>query len=406
MASALEGKKILLGVTGGIAAYKSVFLLRLLKGEGAQVKVVMTEAACEFVAPLTFETLSQNPVHVHMFGAGAEPGVISPIEHIDLAKWPDLVVIAPVTANTLAKLVHGAADDLLSSTVSACAGPRILAPAMNDVMWQNPSTQENIRALAARGFRIIPPGSGDLACGYEAEGRMAEPEQIFEFIQALFASDFAKLRVLVTVGGTEEDIDPVRVISNRSSGKMGFALAEAARDRGAQVTVIAARVAVSPPVGVRLIRVRTAAEMSRAVKEAFVETDVLAMAAAVSDYTPSTRLTEKKKGDSWTLELRRSEDVLATLGRIKGRRFIIGFAVETNDVESNARQKLAAKNCDLIVVNNPLDEGAAFEHDTNSVVIYNSSGKMLATGVRTKHEIASIILDTARKEESFQKILV
>jgi phosphopantothenoylcysteine decarboxylase/phosphopantothenate--cysteine ligase len=281
MKSRLKGKRIILGVTGGIAAYKSAYLVRLLRGEGADVKVVMTRAACEFVTPLTFETLSENKVHIHMFGseasaegsaegtmAGGEPagaapgdgtrargmpgGDVSAVEHIDLAKWAELVVVAPVTANTIAKLARGGADDLLSTVVTAYDGPVVLAPAMNDVMWRNAATQANLRDLSGRGYRVIPPGTGDLACGYEAEGRMAEPEAVVEFVETVCNSDFAGLRVLISVGGTEEDLDPVRVITNRSSGRMGFALAEAARNKGAVVTVVMGRVAVPPPVGVRV----------------------------------------------------------------------------------------------------------------------------------------------------------
>ena len=277
---------------------------------------------------------------------------------------------------------------------------------MNDVMWKSDATQANLRTLSLRGARVITPGTGDLACGYEAEGRMAEPEQIFDFVKKLYCSDYGRLRVLVSVGGTEEDLDPVRVITNRSSGKMGFALAEAARDRGALVTAVCGRVAVPPPVGVRLVNVRTGSEMSRALKEAFVDTDVLIMAAAVSDFAPSEPLEHKKKTGSWSLELKRTEDILETLGKMKGKRFVIGFALETEDLDNNAGRKLAKKHCDLLVANNPLEEGAAFEHDTNAVTIYNAKGKVLSTGLKSKREIAEILLTTAREEKSFQKILV
>jgi phosphopantothenoylcysteine decarboxylase/phosphopantothenate--cysteine ligase len=402
----LEEKRILLGVSGGIAAYKSVFLLRLLKNEGADVRVVMTESACEFVAPLTFETLSQNPVHIRMFATGGDRGTISPIEHIDMAKWPDVIVVAPTTANTIAKFARGGADDLLSTIVSAYDGPTVLAPAMNDVMWNNPANQDNLRSLSQRGFRVVTPGTGDLACGYEAEGRMAEPEQILDFTLRLFRSDFARLRVLISTGGTEEDIDPVRVISNRSSGKMGFAIAEAARDRGANVTVVAGRVSVPAPVGVRVTQVRTSAEMSAALKEAFVDADVLIMAAAVSDFKPVAPMPHKKKGDEWTVELTATEDILESLAKMKGKRFIVGFAIETRDVEANAIGKLKRKNCDLLVVNNPLEEGAAFEHDTNSVTIYRATGSKVESGLRSKREVAELILDTAHDDDAFKKILV
>jgi phosphopantothenoylcysteine decarboxylase/phosphopantothenate--cysteine ligase len=405
MNQALEAKKILLGITGGISAYKSVFLLRLLIGEGADVRVVMTEAACEFVAPLTFETLSRHKVHSKMFGGSGREGVASPVEHIELAKWPDAIVVAPATANTIAKLAAGRADDLLSTTICAYDGTVVIAPAMNDVMWRNPATQKNLHALAMHGFRVVPPEPGDLACGYEGAGRMAEPDSIIAFLNNLYRSDYGGVRVLISAGGTEEDLDPVRCITNRSTGKMGFALAEAARDMGSQVTVVAGRTSVAPPVGVSVVNVRTSSEMSQALTDLFTENDVLIMAAAVSDFRPKEALPKKWKGDSWSVELTRTEDILASLGRMKGKRLIIGFALETDNVEANAREKLRKKNCDLLVVNNPLEEGAGFEHDTNAVTIYGSAGVLLTTGILPKREIAEAILHAAHETEAFQKIL-
>ncbi|MCZ6766363.1 MAG: bifunctional phosphopantothenoylcysteine decarboxylase/phosphopantothenate--cysteine ligase CoaBC, partial [bacterium] len=264
--------------------------------------------------------------------------------------------------------------------------------------------QQNIRTISHRGVRVITPGTGELACGYEAEGRMAEQQQIMEFVQTMFRADFSRLRVLVSVGGTEEDLDPVRVITNRSSGRMGFALAEAARDRGALVTVVAGRTSVLPPTGIKVVSVRTTAEMSRALKEEFVDSDVLVMAAAVSDYVAAVRETHKKKDDTWTVELTKGEDILQALGRMKGKRYMIGFALETEDVEANAKKKLEKKNCDLMVVNNLGEEGAAFEHDTNIVTIYSPSGKILTTKLQTKREIADIIFDVASRQETFQNI--
>lgn len=409
----LQNKKILLGVTGGISAYKSVYLLRLLRRAGAEVKVVMTEAATEFVTPLTFESLAESPVHVRMFDgqrkSQSQGGTtVSPIEHIDLAKWPDLVVIAPATANTIAKLAQGRADDLLTTIVSACESTVLLAPAMNDVMWQNAANQDNLRALSDRGYRVVPPETGDLACGYEATGRMAEPETIFDIVRGQFESPFAKLRVLVSAGGTEEDIDPVRVVSNRSSGRMGFAMAEAARDMGADVTVVAANASVPAPAGVRIINVRTSAQMALALKEAFVDTDVLVMAAAVSDFRPVAPLEQKKKSEEkWTLELERTEDILAGLGAIKGNRMIIGFALETENLEANAMEKLRRKKCDLIVVNDPRTEGAAFSYPTNVVAIYNAKGLLYESDApESKREIARRILSLASREGAFSKITV
>jgi len=399
----LTGKKILLGVTGGIAAYKSVFLLRLFKKAGADVKVVMTEAAVEFVTPLTFESLSEHPVHVRMFeGEGKSSGAVSPIEHIDLAKWPDLIVVAPATQNTIAAFTHGRADDLLSTIVSAYRGPVMLVPAMNDVMWENPATQDNLRVLSDRGFRVVPPERGDLACGYEATGRMAEPDTILVAVHTFFESPLRGRRVLVSVGGTEEDIDPVRVISNRSSGKMGFAVAEAARDLGADVTVVAARTSVAPPHGVRVVRVRTSGEMSRALTDAFAKADVLVMTAAVSDFKPASPLAQKKKsGDAWTLELVKTDDVLAALGAAKKDRVIVGFALETEDEEANARAKLSKKHCDLVVLNRP---EVSFGRDTNIVTIYDAAGEVYRSpGPESKRAIARRILDLVAANSRFSK---
>ncbi len=399
----LSGKKILLGVTGGIAAYKAVFLLRLFKKAGADVKVVMTEAATEFVTPLTFESLSEHPVHRRMFeGDGKSSGAVSPIEHIDLAKWPDVIVIAPCTANTIAGLAQGRADDLLATIVSAYAGPVMLAPAMNDVMWENAGTQANLRALYDRGYRVAPPEKGDLACGYEATGRMAEPETIFAAVKTLFESPLRGAKVLVSVGGTEEDIDAVRVITNRSSGKMGFAIAEAARDMGAEVTVVAARTSVAPPPGVRIVRVRTSDEMGRALTEAFEKTDVLVMAAAVTDYRPARAMPDKKKsGDKWTLELTPTPDILEALGAGKGARLVVGFALETADEEKNAMSKLERKHCDLVVLNEP---ATAFELDTNVVTIYDASGSIYRSpGAESKRDIARRLMGLVAANARFAK---
>jgi phosphopantothenoylcysteine decarboxylase/phosphopantothenate--cysteine ligase len=389
----LEGKKILLGVTGGIAAYKAVYLLRLFKRAGAVVRVVMTEAACEFVTALTFESLSENPVHIRMFGEQSS-GTVSPIEHIDLAKWPDAVVVAPCTANTIAKFAHGKADDLLATLVTAYGGRVVIAPAMNDGMWHNEANQQNLVELSNRGFVVVPPEKGDLACGYEATGRMAEPEAIYALVENLLASEFAGVHVLVSAGGTEEDIDPVRVISNRSSGKMGFAVAEAARDMGADVTVVTAGTAVAPPHGVRVVRVRTSAEMSEALGQQFDGTDVLVMAAAVSDFRPALPSDSKIKGDTLELELTRNEDILASLGEKKGGRVIVGFALETDDLETNTMEKLRKKNCDLMVLNDPREEGAAFAHDTNVVTIYGAEGKVYTSdGPEPKRALARRIME-------------
>lgn len=401
MGNALEGKKILLGVTGGIAAYKSVFLLRMLKRRGADVQVIMTEAARQFVTPLTFETLSEKTVPLQMFKASETDG--SPVEHIALAKWPDIAIVAPATANTIAKFAHGSTDDLLSAVISAFTGPVVLAPAMNDNMWANGIIRENLARLGNRGFRVVPPGEGALACGDEGAGRMAEPERIIDALDAIYGGALAGINVLVSAGGTEEDLDPVRYISNRSSGKMGFALAEAARDQGANVTVVVGRVSVPAPDGVRLVRVRTAVEMAEALKTEFPSARLLIMAAAVGDFTPPGPAEQKEKGDTWTITLHRTEDILQSLGAVKQDRFIIGFALETEHIEENALKKLHKKQCDLIVANNPREAGAGFGHDTNAVTIYNAGGKITSTGVRSKREIAELILRTACEQTPFTR---
>jgi phosphopantothenoylcysteine decarboxylase/phosphopantothenate--cysteine ligase len=294
-------------------------------------------------------------------------------------------------------MAHGRADDLLATIVSAYRGPVMLAPAMNDVMWENAGTQDNMRLLSDRGYRVAPPEKGDLACGYEATGRMAEPETIFAAVQTLLDSPWRGVRVLVSVGGTEEDIDPAGRLS-RSSGKMGFAVAEA-RDLGADVTVVAARTSVAAA-RVRLNRVRTSEEMR--LKEAFAQADVLVMVAAVSDFRPAAPLAQKKKSsDTWTLELVKTEDILAALGAEKGKRVIVGFALETDDEEQNARAKLAKKQCDLVVLNRP---DAAFGRDTNVVTILNPQGRVYQSSApESKREVARRILDLVSASEAFRR---
>jgi phosphopantothenoylcysteine decarboxylase/phosphopantothenate--cysteine ligase len=296
--------------------------------------------------------------------------------------------------NTLAAFVHGRADDLLATVVSAYRGPVMLAPAMNDVMWENAATQENMRILSERGFRVAPPEKGDLACGYEATGRMAEPETIFAAIETMFDSRWTGRHVLVSVGGTEEDIDPVRVISNRSSGKMGFAVAEAARDLGADVTVVVARTSVATPHGVRIVPARTSAEMSAGLAREFQNADALFMVAAVSDFKPASTFAQKKKsGEGWTLELAKTEDVLAALGADKGSRVVVGFALETEDEEQNAKAKLAKKHCDFVVLNRP---DAAFGQDTNVVSIYDAKTRVYQSPApESKRAIARRLMDLA-----------
>src|SRR5438132_5811698 len=355
----LDGRTVVVGLSGGIACYKACEVVRLLVGAGARVPVVMTAGAREFVTPLTLQTLSGHPVATETFSLTQE----SEIGHIRLADAAEAIVIAPATANVLGKLAGGIADDLLTTVLLATRAPLILAPAMNVHMWEHPAVQENLARLVDRGARIVGPGTGALACGYEGPGRLAEPELIVEEVRcALAAQDLAGEHVLVSAGPTEAPIDPVRYVSNRSSGKMGHAIARVARRRGAVVTLVTGPGALPDPPGVRTIPVRTAREMERALGEAFAAANVLVMTAAVADYRPRQPMSRKlKKGAAaLTLELERNPDILSGLGGRKGDRLLIGFAAETHDVAAEARRKLAAKHLDLIVANDVTAPGAGF----------------------------------------------
>jgi len=388
---ALKDRNILLGVTGGIAAFKAASLAGQLIKLGASVKVVMTHNATQFISPLTFQTLSRNPVYLDMF---------SPIswqpEHISLADWAELFVIAPATANVIGKLAHGIADDLLTTIALAVRCPIILAPAMNSNMLDNPILQDNLRYLEEQGFFIIAPEYGPLACGYEGRGRLADLDVIVETIRmTLTPKDLEGIKVLVTAGPTRERIDPIRFITNRSSGKMGYALARAARDRGAQVTLISGPTSLKRPPYMDFVQVETALQMRDAVMERFKWADVLIMAAAVADYRPKESLERKlKKSDSeLVLRLTPNPDILAELGGEKGNKILVGFAAETEHVVSNALEKLRAKNLDLIVANNVLERGAGFESDTNIVTIIDERGKAEKLPILSKDEVAHRILD-------------
>jgi len=387
------GKTIVVGVTGGIAAYKTCELVRGLVKRGHRVKVVMTEAATRFVTPLTFRTLTSEPVTVSMWADGPE----AKINHISLAEEADVVVIAPCTANVIAKLAHGRADDMLTTTALASEAPLVVAPAMNVHMWRKPVTVGNVAALRARGAVIVEPVSGELACGDVGEGRLAPVEVILEAVEAelVRVRDLAGLRVLVTAGGTHEPIDPVRFIGNRSSGKTGFAIAEEAARRGARVSLVTGPSALPDPFGCEVVRVETALQMRAAVLARATYADIIVMSAAVADFRPAIMAADKiKKADApETIALERNPDILAELGaRDDIRAVLVGFAAETTDVETNAREKLAAKGCHLIVANDVSDPALGFGTDENRVLFVTADG-VERTGVVTKRAIARELLD-------------
>lgn len=366
----MAGRHILLGVTGSIAAYKAAVLCRLLKSAGAEVQVVMTPLAKQFITPLTMATLSKNPILVDFF----DPENGAWHSHVSLGEWADCYLIAPATANTLAKMATGVADNLLLTTYLSARCPVVVAPAMDLDMYAHAATQENLRTLRGRGVAIVEPGSGELASGLTGKGRMAEPQQIAEAVGALLGARRGALagrRYVVTAGATIEPIDPVRFISNHSSGKMGYAIAGALARAGAEVTLISGRTALDVPAGVTRRDVLTAAEMYDAATEAFEEADGAVMCAAVADYTPAVVADRKiKKGDDdLAIRLTRTRDIAAALGARKGGRLLVGFALETDSEEEHAREKLLRKNFDFIVLNSLRDAGAGFRGDTNKVKI-------------------------------------
>jgi len=390
----LKGKKIVLGVTGGIAAYKAAELVRELVRAGAKVHVVMTQSAQAFVTPLTFQTLSGNPVITELFSLIQE----SEIGHISLADRAEVLVIAPATANIIGKMAAGIADDMLTTIVMATKAPVLLAPSMNVHMWENAICQENIQKLRSRGYHFIDPESGELACGYEGQGRLAEVSAIVEEIRTLLSpKDFAQETVLITAGPTEEPIDPVRFITNRSSGKMGFALARIARRRGAEVILISGPTALPAPPNVKFISVHSAAQMREAVLANLENASILLMAAAVSDYRPRQMSPGKiKKSEmDMMLMLERNPDILSEAGKRKDHRILVGFAAETENLLQNAQSKLIEKNLDLIVANDVTLPGAGFKVDTNIVKFLDRSGKVEELPLMTKEELAARILDRA-----------
>ncbi|MDQ6420833.1 bifunctional phosphopantothenoylcysteine decarboxylase/phosphopantothenate--cysteine ligase CoaBC [Paenibacillus sp. LHD-117] len=389
----IQGKRIVLGITGGIAAYKGAALCSKLVQAGADVHVIMTESATRFITPLTLQTLSRNAVHIDTFDE-RDPSVVS---HIHLADHADLIVVAPATANSIAKLANGIADDMLSTTLLAATCPLLIAPAMNVHMYEHPAVVHNMELLASRGAMFVEPGTGQLACGYVAKGRLAEPEDIAAAIGAWFARSgiLSGKKVLVTAGGTIERLDPVRYLTNDSSGKMGFAIAEAARLMGAEVTVVAGRTTAQAPAGVQVIRADSAQGMLEAVLSLYPETDVVVKAAAVADYRPVQTYDQKlkKTGERLVLELERTTDILQTLGERKTHQLLVGFAAETQDVERYALDKLKRKNCDLIVANDVSAEGSGFNVDTNAVQVYGPEGLVEALPLLSKRETAVRIMD-------------
>ena len=390
----LEGRHILLGITGSIAAYKAAVLCRLLRKEGAEVQVVMTALAKQFITPLTMATLSQRPILVEFFDP--ENGAWN--SHISLGEWADCYLIAPATANTLAKMCHGVADNLLLTTYLSARCPVMVAPAMDLDMYAHHTTQRNLQDLAQHGVGVIEPGTGFLASGLEGKGRMAEPEQIVEALKAHFAAaeqqPLTGRHFVVTAGATIEPIDPVRYITNHSTGKMGYAIAEELARKGARVTLVSGRTALPIPQGVERVDVLSAQEMYEATTKAFAEADGAVMCAAVADYTPATVATEKikKQEGDMSIPLKRTQDIAAALGAVKGERILVGFALETNDEEANAEAKLTKKNLDFIVLNSLRDEGAGFGVDTNKVTLIDHAGAT-SLPLMSKKEVATAIVE-------------
>lgn len=392
----MKGKKILLCVTGGIAVYKACTLASRLTQAGADVRVIMSEAATEFVMPLTFQALTRNEVYVDTFDE-KNPKAIA---HIDLADWADLVLIAPATANIIGKLANGIADNMISTTLLAATSPVWIAPAMNVHMYQHPAVQENMKTLIRYGYHFIEPGEGQLACGYVGKGRMEEPETILSLISTFFNkkdSIYKGKKIIVTAGPTRERIDPVRYITNFSTGKMGYSIAEEAASHGANVILISGPVSIDPPENVKVIGIESAQEMYEQVFAEYGDADMVIMTAAVSDYRPKHVYDEKmkKQDDDKVIELERTKDILFELGQRKEHQVLIGFAAETVDVERYAKGKLVKKNADMIVANNVKAEGAGFGTDTNIVTIYKRDGSYVELPIMSKKEVAKRILEEA-----------
>jgi phosphopantothenoylcysteine decarboxylase / phosphopantothenate---cysteine ligase len=397
-----ERPHVLLGVSGGIAAYKSAELVRRLVDAGVDVRVAMTRAAREFVAPLTFAVLSKHEVYVEVFGNGNVPAV----DHVELAEWTDVLVVAPATAHTIARLANGLADDFLTTYFLVHRGPVLLAPAMETRMWEHPATRRNLELLSARGARFVGPGAGFLASGREGAGRMAEPEEIAQEAITLATTarrDLEGLRVLVTAGPTRERVDPIRFVSNRSSGRMGYALAESARDRGARVTLLSGPTGLTRPEGMRFVSFETAAELENLLAAEFPECDVLAMAAAVADFIPveSPERLHRERGEQ-TIRLAPGRDLLAGLGHLRGEQTVVAFAAETEDLAERGRRKMETKGADLIAINDVGRADVGFDAADNEVLLLARDGMAETVSRRSKREVADRIWDEVRRVRSAQ----
>src|SRR6056297_797992 len=392
MKSLIKGKEIVLGVAGGIAAYKSVEVLRLLQKAGADVRVIMTRHAEWFVGRMTFEAISGHPVFIEMFGEQSDPHM----RHISWAETADAVVIAPATADIIGKLANGIADDALSTFMMAVTAPKLICPSMNTHMYESPAVQRNLQTLQDDGYIIVAPGAGELACGTVGAGRLPEPEQIVESVGNSFLSkDYKGRRIVVTAGPTREPIDPVRFVSNPSSGKMGYAVARAAASRGADVVLVAGPTAFPDPPGVRVVRVGTASEMAQAVFNEMDAAQAVIKVAAVSDYRPVEAATQKmkKNSDELVVKMEKTEDILESLGQRKKNQVLVGFAAETEELEKNAVDKLKRKNLDLIVGNLIGAPDAGFESDTNRMKIFFRDGSVEDLPLMDKDEAAHVLLD-------------
>ena len=392
----LKGKKIVLGVTGGIAIFKAVDLVSKLRKQGVEVRVVMTENATKFISPLLFAEISGHKCAVSMWDGRDEFNV----EHIALANWGDLLLVAPATANILAKMACGLADDLLSTVLLAAPCPKIVCPAMNTGMYENAATQENLKTLAGRGITVMEPASGELACGTSGAGRLPEVPEIIAYLEHFLAQregDMRGLKVMVTAAGTREPIDPVRFVGNRSSGKMGYSIARQALLRGADVTLITGPSALTPPPYAKVIRVETTKQMLEACLSVYPDTDIVIKAAAVADFKPRSVADQKIKKihpeDGMTIVMDQNPDILKTLGGMKKQQFLVGFAAETQNLLENAANKVKKKNLDMIVANDVSLKGAGFNTDTNIVKFLYPDGKVEALEILSKDEVASILLD-------------
>ncbi|MFN8252259.1 MAG: bifunctional phosphopantothenoylcysteine decarboxylase/phosphopantothenate--cysteine ligase CoaBC [Ferruginibacter sp.] len=391
----LQNKKVLLGITGSIAAYKAASLVRLLVKQGAEVKVIMTRSSGDFITPLTLSTLSKNPVLTDIADNNTWAN------HVMLGRWADIMLIAPLSCNTLAKMAGGLCDNLLLAVYLSATCPVAVAPAMDEDMWHHPSTRNNLDKIASYGNAVIPVENGELASGLTGEGRMAEPETIVQWLNDFFLrqNDLAGKKVLITAGPTREAIDPVRYISNHSTGKMGIAIAEEMYNRGAAITLVLGPVSVPVKPGISVVKVQSAKEMYEACLNVFDSSDITVMSAAVADYTPVIKATEKikKSEDQFNISLTKTSDILNALGERKKQQLLVGFALETNNEKEYALKKLHSKNADLIVLNSLNDTGAGFGHDTNKITIFDKQGNEYPFEMKSKKEVAKDIVNTIIK---------